>query len=201
MPLNNSEQKTRRALSKSVAAELRSQAKEAGWKVSQGWLFRDDNGWFVDARPNVWVMERKSTVELRAKPMSIDPIFWEIVGTKDNNKLPLSFRVFGAWTVSTPALTEVEVDEEALDAAGLADLMVQIARCELERSRLDRSLERFLSKVQEHHSRVPSRPHLPAVVCALALLDQREEARAACIAGSAKAIAFLRCRPTATSAD
>jgi hypothetical protein len=60
--------------------------------------------------------------------------------------------------------------------------MVQTARRELERSRLDRSLERFLSKVQEHHSRVPSRPHLPAVVCTVVLLDQREEARAACIA-------------------
>jgi hypothetical protein len=97
MPLSKVEQKSQ-ILAKSVAVELRSRAKAAGWKVSQGYLFREDGGWFVDAQPKVWIREQKWTLELSAKPMSIDPVFWEIVTTQDNNKRPLSFRLFGAWT-------------------------------------------------------------------------------------------------------
>jgi hypothetical protein len=179
MPLSKAEQKSRRILAKSVAAELRSRAKAAGWRVSQGLLFREEAGWFVDARPNVWVTEQKWTLDLFAKPMSIDPVFWEIVATKDNNQQPLSFRLFGAWTVSTPPISQLEVAENSLDAASLADTIVQVAQREFEHWKLGRSFDGFLSNVQKQGA---DNPYLPAVVCALALLDRREDARQVCIA-------------------
>ena len=88
MPIDIQEQKNRRTLNKLVVAEIRARAKAAGWKTSQGWLFREHHGWFIDARPAVWVMERRSTLELRCKPMNIDPVFWEIVETQENNAQP-----------------------------------------------------------------------------------------------------------------
>ena len=178
MPLSKAEQKSRQILAKSVAVGLRSRAKAAGWKVSQGCLFREDGGWFVDAQPKVWVMEQKWTLQLSAKPMSIDPVFWEIVATKDNNKRPLSFRLFGAWTVRTPPISQVEVADNSLDAPSLSDAIVRVAQREFDRSKLGRGLEGFLSKLQKHD---PDNPYLAAVVCTLALLDRREEARKVCI--------------------
>jgi hypothetical protein len=184
-PLSKAERKARRALSKTVGTELGARAKATGWKVSQGWLFREDHGWFVDVRPMVHVAERKTSLELRAKPMSIDPVFWEIVHTQDNRKLPLSFRLFGAWTVSTPAIRVVEIDEGSLDTGGLADAMLKVAQREIEQSRLNRTIESFLAEVQQQHSRLPSHPYLPAIVCSLVVLDRREEARAVCVTARA----------------
>jgi hypothetical protein len=153
--------------------------------VSQGWLFRDDDGWFVEVRPMLHLGQRTSWLELRAKPMSIDPIFWEIVGTRNTDKLPISFRVFGAFTVTTPPIAKVEIDEGSLDPAAFANMVLRVAQCELERSRHDRSTERFLAEAQEQHSRLPSHPYLPAIVCALILLGRRGDARAVCITARA----------------
>jgi hypothetical protein len=182
MDLSRAEQKSRRALAKSVATELRSRAKGTDWKVSQGWLFREDASWFVDVRASVWAARRKSTLQLFSKPMGIDPIFWDIVATPDNIHQPLSFRLFGAWTVSTPSLSEVEVEEVGLDAPALADTILQVAQREFELSREGRSLEGLLARVREHPAHVRVGGYLPAMVCGLVLLGRREEAREACIA-------------------
>jgi hypothetical protein len=184
-PLSRVEQKARRILAKAVNAELRARAKGTGWRVSQGWLFREDNGWFVDARPFVHVAQHKSRLELHAKPMTMDPIFWEIFKSPDNNKLPLSFRLFGAFSVTTPAIVSVDLDAGSLDAGGLADAVLRVAQSALERSRHDRRVDTLLAKVEEHHSRLPSHPYLPAHVCALILLGRRDDARAVCVAARA----------------
>lgn len=184
-PISRAEQKARRTLSKALNTELRVRAKGTGWKVSQGWLFREDAGWFVDARPTVHLMQHKAWLELHAKPMSVDSVFWDIIETQDSNKLPLSFRLFGAFVVTAPAVLTVEIDEDSLDAGGLADLMLSVAQRELERSRNDRSIERFLAEVEEHRARLPSHPYLPAMVCALILLGRRDDARAQCITARA----------------
>ena len=184
-PLGKAEQKARMTLSKALTAELRVRAKGTGWKVSQGWLFREDSGWFIDARADIHFMEKKASLELRTKPMSIDPVFWDIVEAQNANKLPLSFRLFGAFVVTTPALLTVKLDEDSLDAGGLADLVLGVAKRELERSRKGRSIERFIADLEEHRSRSPSRSYLPAMVCGLILLGRREDARALCVTARA----------------
>lgn len=74
MALSRAEEKSRRLLAKAVAVDLRTRAKPAGWKVSQGMLFREDDDWFADAWPIVSIGEPKSTLRLHLKPMSIDPV-------------------------------------------------------------------------------------------------------------------------------
>jgi len=181
MSLNSVEQKERRALSKAVARELRNQTKGSKWRASQGWLFREDNGWFIEVRPYIWVVERRSTLELRFKPMRIDPVFWQIVLTEENNRQPLSFRLHGAWTVSTPETRRVDVDEGRLSPAEIASRFLEIASSEFELSRPDWTLERFLGRIQAFRETVNPKAYLPAVICSLVLLDRLDEARAACL--------------------
>lgn len=56
-------------------------------------------------------MKDQTTASFRAKPMALDPLFWEIVKTPDNNKQPLSFRLLGAWTCQGPYWLEAQIAE------------------------------------------------------------------------------------------
>jgi len=140
--MTKDETKARTALSKDVATELRWRAKNAGWKVYRGWLFREDDGWFVDA----WcdVEQRKTTVTVHLKPMGIDPIFWDIVLAPQNRNQPLSFRLWGAWTIKAPGRNEHKIDNMGLDAPALTDCVLSIASQELVRTRENRSIETFI---------------------------------------------------------
>ena len=118
--IGKEESKRRRALNRAFALALKNRAKGSGWRVSQGVLFQDVDGWFVSAPAAVWVGRRKSQIELHCKPMGLDPIFWEIVEAESNSSMPLSFRYHGAWTCGTPALVEHELDEETGDPGAIA---------------------------------------------------------------------------------
>jgi hypothetical protein len=117
--IGREEGKQRRALNKAVEAELKKLAKGSGWRVCQGVLFREFKGWFISASPAVWLNKRKSTVRLNCKPMTLDPVFWEIVETESNVSMPLSFRYFGAWTCNTPGIVEHELREEGAAAIAI----------------------------------------------------------------------------------
>jgi hypothetical protein len=179
--LTRQEERARRALAKEVADQLRRQAKGTGWKVSQGWLFRDDQSWFVEARGSLWVQERKSTLALHLKPMSIDPILWSIVQTPDNIRMPLSFRLFGAWTIATPPRSENEIDEAGFDGGGIAKSILVAASRELEQARQHLSLESFVAFIEERRRKAALRAYLPAIVCAHVLRGDFERALAECV--------------------
>lgn len=175
------EQKGRRLLEKALAKALRSRAKGTGWKVCQGCLFLEDDGWFVEARPAVYINAYRSTVSLYAKPMAADPLFWEIVDLVENNSLPLSFRAFGAWTLRMPQIVELDLDETGKDESGLADAVIGAASVELKRWKSRRSIAGLLEKLQELHDRDERRPYLAGEVCLLLLLGEREAATDICV--------------------
>jgi hypothetical protein len=81
--------------------------------------------------------------------MSLDPIFWKIVKAESNTSMPLSFRYFGAWTCSTPALCEHQVDEGSGHPATIADLAVSWAEAELVQFK-SWSPGHFLSVLRQH---------------------------------------------------
>jgi len=162
--MTKDEKKARKVLTKDVAAELRRRAKDTGWKTSQGWLFRDDHGWFVDAWCIVEAAQRKTTVTVHLKPMGIDPVFWDIVLLPENRNQPLSFRLWGAWTISTPDRSERHIDDMGLDASALADSILSIASQELVRTRESRSLETFIEFARRQRRGALS--YLTAIVCA-----------------------------------
>lgn len=105
-------QKGRRALGVAVAAALKQTARADGWRISKGWLFKERDGWFLEVRSYPWIVEDRTTAEFRAKPMALDPVFWQIVQTPENINQPLSFRLFGAWTCRGPAWSETSISED-----------------------------------------------------------------------------------------
>jgi hypothetical protein len=165
-----------------MVKEVRARAKGTCWKCTQGWLFCDDAGWFVEARHTMWITEKKSTFQLYCKPMGVDPVFWAMVDAEENLRQPLSFRMLGAWTVTTPALHERELVEPSETPREIAEAILEAAASELQRARIYRSGEDFLRRVQERHDALPTCPYLPALTCSMVLLDRREDARQLCLA-------------------
>ena len=147
--IGREETKERRALAKAVELAVKRCAKGSGWKISQGVLFRDFEGWFVAAPVAVWVGRRKSQIELRGKPMTLDPIFWEVVETESNVSMPLSFRYFGAWTCSVPAVAEQGLQENGANADAIAAEAIGWADSQVSQFK-SWSIEHFLSMLQQH---------------------------------------------------
>lgn len=102
---------------------LKAQARGAGWRYASGGIFRQDGDWFVSNAPLLsW--NGGVRMSMGCKPMALDRVFWEIADIAENQKLPLSFRMNGAWVLQpSPHEAELAVDEQ--DPAVLAAVAVQ----------------------------------------------------------------------------
>jgi hypothetical protein len=147
--VGRAESQQRRALNKAFHVAIKRRTKGTAWRVSQGVLFQDFGGWFVAAPTAVWAERRKTHIELQCKPMSIDPVFWEIVDTKANVSMPLSFRYFGAWTCSIPALVEHELNETSADPETIASEALKWVDDEIGQFK-SWSVEHFLQLLRGH---------------------------------------------------
>lgn len=170
------EAKQREALNKAFAVELKKRVKGTPWRVSNGVLFRELDGWFLSAPAAIWALRRKTQVELQCKPMSVDPIFWEVVETESNMTMPLSFRYHGAWTCSTPPLIEHELDEKNLDPREIADEALLWLSTQQEQFKSWTVLV-FLDRMQTHPR---ANSYIATVVCTLFLLEEFVRAEKLC---------------------
>jgi hypothetical protein len=162
----------RRALEKAV----RSVSKGTGWRSTQGCLFRDQSGWFLAVCPAVFIDRHRTTVLVTAKPMGIDPIFWDIVGLPENGELPLSFRLNGAWTCGPPAFAEVEVDECG-DVDETANRILKTADQQIDGIR-SWGIEGFLQSCEENGADAYS--YVAPRICALIAIGHLPEAVQIC---------------------
>jgi len=175
-------EKSRKALRAAVAAALKKNARAKGWRFAQGSLFREHDGWFVEVRSGPWVGEDRTVAEFLAKPMALDPLFWDIVRTPENSSQPLSFRAFGAWTCQGPALTEAQIPEDG-GAEHIADRILDWANERLASPPLPfevGALATFI-ETQPGPSGLTGRS-FAALVALLALAGRLDEARALCVA-------------------
>ncbi len=157
-------------------------SKGTGWRSLQGGLFQEKRGWFVYAHPVVYINEHTTKASVSAKPMTIDPIFWDLVGLPENNDQPLSFRWNGAWTCRPPQFAEVDLPEDQ-DAEAVAGRLLTVANEQLEAVVDGWSVEAFLEKCSE---RSPGRgAYLACVVTSLIALGRGSEALDACEAAEA----------------
>lgn len=162
----------RRALEKAVRAA----SKGSGWRTLEGCLFREQAGWFVSVCPSVFIFEESTTATVSAKPMAIDPIFWDIVGLPENADAPLSFRLNGAWTCQPPPFDEVSIEEND-DANVVAARLMDVANKRL--ADVERwSVEDFLQLCRTHGATEDS--YLPCAVTSLVALGRDNEALDAC---------------------
>lgn len=168
----------RRALEKAVRAA----SKGSGWRTLEGCLFREQAGWFVSVCPSVFIYEESTKAIVSAKPMAIDPIFWDIVCLPENAEAPLSFRLNGAWTCQPPHFDEVPIEENE-DANVVAARLMDAASDRL--AAVERwSVEDFVELCRTHGATEDS--YLPCVVTSLVSLGRDNEALDACKSAKAR---------------
>ena len=166
----------RYAYRRELPKAIRKASKATGWRSVQGCLYREINGWFVDASPSVNLLRKETRLLMCAKPMEIDPVFWKIVGLRENLSQPLSFRLIGRWTCRPPYFRKADVAESD-DLDNVAASFVSLAD-ELLPAVDDFTIEDFL---QLCHAGV-SRPEnfLACTVTALIIMGNKENARELC---------------------
>ena len=62
--------------------------------------------------------------QLQAKPMSLDPILWQILLMPENEKEPLSFRHWAAFQCQAPVVAKQHLPIEAISPEGAAELLL-----------------------------------------------------------------------------
>lgn len=163
----------RRALEKAV----RTASKGSGWRAIEGCLFREEAGWFVSVSPSVYIYEQSTKASISAKPMTIDPIFWDMVGLPENNDAPLSFRLNGAWTCRPPHIDEVSIEEHE-DVGIVAGRLLEAANGQLANVGGCWSVDEFLSLCRTSGANGDS--YLPCVVSTLVALGREHDALDIC---------------------
>lgn len=168
----------RRKFQRALPKAIKTAAKGSGWRTSQGVLFRESDGWFVEVHAIPWVVEPKTPAHLHCKPMALDPLFWKIVHLDENVEQPLSFRVFGAFTCRTPPLLETDIPEEGGSLQRTAQNLADWANSQLPALRKTQTINAFVEFLQTYPSIADS--HLPALVTGLLLQGMDQEALALC---------------------
>lgn len=174
--LTRGERKERKELSKSTLAILKTSARSYKWRIARGSLFKEHNGWFVEAQATISSWDCKTSGAFRIKPMALDPIFWSIVEAAENAKLPLSFRAFGAWICSAPTLAENEIEEGDGSPETLAANILEWANSQMTLPMLKADFEsyfEFLSTL--------GNGYFATRITMLCLLGRYEDARAECL--------------------
>lgn len=175
--ITRAQQSARIAYRKALSKAVRASVKGSGWRSVQGCLFQEKSGWFVCVHPSVHIFEEITKAVVFAKPMSIDPIFWDMTGLPENQRAPLSFRLNGAWVCRPPHVAEVEISEQG-DASAIADHLLAIADEQLEHVVKSWTPYEFLSLCLDKGQVRAS--YLPSVVTTLVAMGRDDEALTTC---------------------
>jgi hypothetical protein len=180
--ITRAQESARHAYRRTLEKAVRAVSKASGWRAIEGCLFREQAGWFVSVCPSVFIYEESTKATDSAKPMAIDPIFWDIVGLPENADAPLSFRLNGAWTCQPPPFDEVAIEENA-DANVVAARLLDTANERL--AAVERwSVEEFVQRCRTSGATEDS--YLPCVVTALLAHSRDNEALEASKSAKAK---------------
>lgn len=121
--LTREQQRSVKLRAKEFDAAVKSRARAAGWRFARGEVFQQKGDWFINAMPSL-LWERGVFVRMTAKPMALDALFWDIVGLRDNEALPLSFRASGAW-VLRPVTIDGHIGVSTFDVGSLATQVLE----------------------------------------------------------------------------
>lgn len=180
--LTREQKKLRRALIKEVDLHMRQAVAMNGWKQAGGFVFKESHGWFADLSYATHPEQMVSTARLYVKPMTIDPLFWEIVGLSENKRQPLSFRARGAWTCRSPEIAELIFDDTGLDAFEIVARIVRWTSDEFKAHQDDCTMGSFIDRILTHPHQMEAFSWLPALTTALILDGRADLARERCLA-------------------
>lgn len=178
MPREQARQIKNREIAFRIA--LKAQAKGTGWRYADSSIFKQEGEWFLSASPT---MSYKSGVTIRwqCKPMAIDPLFWEIFHLEENQKMPLSFRDRGAWTVRPSWPSRYIAIEENLPNR-LAEAVLEWANDR--RNKVSEfSIEKMLNRLGPVEKLTAWKTE---AICLLILLERLDDAERVCLESDPK---------------
>ena len=90
--------------------------KKKKWRKNHNIFFLSHKNWFWELTVSThWNIE-KTSATLAIKPMSIDPILWDIMDLSENHKAPLSFRANGAFICSSLPIDNFIIEDSEKNA-------------------------------------------------------------------------------------
>lgn len=152
------------------------------WKSRTGVLVGEQDGWLVAVHEMTDVSQVRTRARVIVKPMTIDPIFWEIVGHPELCRQGLSFRYFGAMTCAPLILEEPELSEQG-GVLAIAQRMLDLGNRKLKEIAATWTTDHFLGLLCD-----PLKPDLRFVTRVTTLLADRrfEEAQRLCDQSAAR---------------
>lgn len=175
--ITRAQQSARIAYRKALAKAVRAAAKGSGWRSIEGCLFQECAGWFISVSPSVHIFEDMTTIRVSAKPMAIDPVFWDIWDFPGGRDEPLSFRFNGAWICRPPDFAEIEIAERS-DIDMVAADILETANTQRDHVVTSWTSEIFLSLCMKEL--VDRDQYLPSAVSMLVAMGCDEEALDIC---------------------
>ncbi len=152
---------------------MASAAREAGWKTAGGGtIYRSTDDYVFELRAPAPRKGHSQHGSLLAKPLALDPIFWELIGSPDLLRKPVAFRVNGAFKVPLLSIKDATYTDESAPAKVLGELDNGYLQAE---SRF-RTLEDFRPLIEAH---IPPRSGQQLATCMTWLISvgQLDEAR------------------------
>lgn len=98
-------------------------AKSHGWKRTGGGSYQVRGGYIFELRASIPLPDHPSRGSVSAKPLSLDPVFWTIVGLDELNAQSVGFRISGAFTVPLLAIASLAygVEDSPADVVAALD--------------------------------------------------------------------------------
>jgi len=184
-------QSERRLFEKNVMNAIGALVKATEWNKSKSAIFCVLSDFYFDARISVHMNQKLSTIQLMAKPMSLDSLYWKIVELPDNASEPLSFRTWGAFTCSGLPVAEIAIDDEQLSAEDVARQAFELTVLESEKA-IDRlKSKQFSEAIAEHPNQRERGAYAISYVVALIdedLIELARESASAYASGSQNSV-------------
>lgn len=128
--------------------------KDSAWKKSREFVVRQQDGLFLAGKLTVYLNADRLVASLDMKPMSLDPILWDILDLPENNEMPLSFRAMGAFTCHSLTQAEVDLKYDGRSPKDVALAFMQFIESASAQARDRLQEQSFTTQLQSHPNQV-----------------------------------------------
>ena len=144
--------KLRTAFEKNLLKAVASRMKGRIWKKAQNVIFCKKNDYYYSVSIGTFRNDEKTRLSFSIKPMNIDPLFWEIMNMPENEKEPLSFRTWGAFTCAEIPTEEKLILDGSANEQELAEEIVLWADKQLEDFDSQSTERKFSNLIKDHEN-------------------------------------------------
>ena len=152
---------------RALLLELKSRLKGSPWKLKSCALYKANGALYQDIFLSVHRNAAATVGVHRIKPMTLDPLLWEILGIPENVDEPLSFRTWGAFTCAGLPLAEVSLESAGHSAQAVAEATRSLCGSADERAEQQLHAAPFSSLVAAHPDQVERGAYAVTLVTSL----------------------------------